>query len=66
MFDFMEHVKEKAKKKSHLEQLAAGFAGTLEIEEVSDSEESVPEELDTEALVSKRVDQVRDKDLLMH
>ena len=66
MFDFMEHMKEKAKKKSHLEQLATGFTGMLEIEDVSDSEESVPEELDTEALVSEHMDQVHDKDLLMH
>lgn len=63
VFDFMAHVKETAEKKAHLEHLVAM---TLESEQVSDSEESGLEELDTEALVSKHVDQVRRRDLLMH
>jgi hypothetical protein len=63
VFDFMAHVKEKAKKKEHLEQL---MARELERIQVSDSEESAPEELDPETLVSKCVDQVRHRDLLVH
>lgn len=63
VFDFMAHMKETAQKKVCLEQLVPR---ELESEQVSDSEESAPEELDTEALVSEHTDQVRRKDLLMH
>lgn len=54
VFEFMAVVKEKAQKKAHMEQLVAR---TMESEQVS--EESAPEELDTEDLVSKCVGQVR-------
>ena len=56
VFDFMAHVEEKAKKKKRLEQLV-----TRALESKQVSKESAP--LDTEALVSKHVGQVRCRNL---
>jgi hypothetical protein len=61
VFEFMEHVKEKAKEKKHIEQLVERAA-----EHEQELEESAPEELDTECLVFKCVGQVRHRKLLMH
>jgi hypothetical protein len=57
----MAHVKETNKRKTDSRQFVARAS---ESEQVSG--ESEPEELDTEALVSERVEQVRCRDLLMH
>lgn len=46
VFEFMAHMKEMAKKKAHVEQLVASAT-----EHGQESEESTPEELDTEDLV---------------
>jgi hypothetical protein len=64
VFEFMTHVEETVKKRECIKQLVARAA-----EGEQESEESAPEsasELDTEDLVSKRVGQVRRKELLMH
>jgi hypothetical protein len=82
LFNFMAHVKEKAEKKEHMEQL---IAKALQMRQVPESEESEEQpkldtkeseieeldnesmiELDTEDLVSKHMGQVRRRDLLMH
>jgi hypothetical protein len=67
IFEFLAHVKHKAEKKERMEQLVAR---TLEIvpeseESATESEKSVLEELDTEALVSKHVGQVRRREVLI-
>ena len=61
MFEFIAHVKESAKKKEHMKQLVASATKCGHV-----SEESEPEELDTEDLVIKRVGPVRRRNLLMH
>jgi hypothetical protein len=61
VFDFMAHVKETNKRKTDSRQLVARASESEQV-----SEESEPEELDTEALVSEHVEQVRHRDLLMH
>ena len=64
MFEFMEYVKETAKKKTHVEKLVKR---AIEIrQESEESEESVPEELGTEDLVSKHMGQVCHQKVLMH
>ena len=56
VFDFIARMKER-------KQLGGAIAGTSESEQAS--QESAPEVLDTEALVSKRVGQVRRRSVLM-
>ena len=60
VFDFIAHMEEKAKKKKDSEQL---IARASESEQVLEG--SAPEELDTEALVSKCAGQVRHRNVLM-
>jgi hypothetical protein len=66
VFEFVEHVNQRDKKRAHIEQLAAK---AIECEQESESEESVPQELDTkessEDLVFECVGQVRCKEVLM-
>ena len=59
MFKFITHVKGKANKRMHIEQLVTG---AMEIEQ----EESVPEGLNTEDLVSKCTHEVCHREPAMH
>jgi hypothetical protein len=61
VFNFMAHVKETNKRKTDSRQLVARASESEQV-----SKESEPEELDTEALVSECMEQVRRRDLLMH
>ncbi len=61
VFEFMAHMEETAKKRAHMEQLV-----TRAVENEQVLEESAPEELDTEDLVSKRTRQVHHQGSLMH
>ena len=63
MFKFIACSKKKARKREHMEQLVARARVTKIKQE---SEESAPEEVNTEDLVSGRAGQMCHRNLLMH